>query len=121
MYRPPTANRTFPVGCRINPENVSASVTLFSDRSVQIILCLFASTAIFSFHQIRPRSLPYFLTFNSYRYFAGFPHPIMRFKVVDIFDCPQCAHSSEFIFHYHVLSAIMAASPVCQRVPPDND
>ncbi|MCV4601357.1 hypothetical protein OFC63_35605, partial [Escherichia coli] len=53
--------------------------------------------------------------------FRVFFHAIMRFKVANIFDCPWCAHSFGFIFHYHVLSAIMAASPVCQRVPPDND
>ncbi len=38
------------------------------------------------------------------RYFAGFLHAIMRFKVANIFDCPWCARSSGGIFHFHVLS-----------------
>ena len=41
------------------------SVTLFNDRSAQITLCVFASTARCRFRQIRRRSLPCFLTFHS--------------------------------------------------------
>ncbi|EFA5327281.1 hypothetical protein EYX55_26015 [Escherichia coli] len=56
------------------------------------------------------------------RIFMEGDHPITAFfKETNLFDYLWCVHSFGFIFHYHVLSAIMAASLVCQRVPPDND
>ncbi|ECN1504182.1 hypothetical protein YT21_24035 [Salmonella enterica subsp. enterica serovar Newport] len=56
-----------------------------------------------------------------YRDFTDILRAKMCFKVTNLFDCPCCAYSFGFIFHYHVLSAIMAGSPVYLRIPPDND
>src|SRR5699024_12676872 len=51
--------------CRINPGKASECVTLFSDRSAQMISCVLLSTARCSLRQIRRRSWPCFLTFHS--------------------------------------------------------
>ncbi|PSY99999.1 hypothetical protein C7B13_24290 [Escherichia coli] len=56
------------------------------------------------------------------RIFMKRDHPITAFfKETNLFDYLWCAHSFGFIFHYHVLSVIMAASPDCLCVPSDND